>query len=221
MSTVHPQLSGFINNSLYVSPEVIHADLKRIYKNETINLADIIEWCARVETLHLADIDNMFYFEAEEFIIEHGMVLLPCNLHRLLDVYTDPNTSNSIIHTIGNNGQFLFGFPENMRDGDTVYLNYISIPVTEDGTPLVQKTHEEAVGFFCRCRMFEEKMNNGEMSPQLWMMWDQKFTASCTAAKQDMRSMKRNDYNDLVKIRGMMIKRLGQTVLRNNLYYNI
>lgn len=219
MATVHPSLRGFVNNSLYVSPDVIHADLKRIFKNKTIELNDIIEWCARVETLHLAEVDKMFNYDEEEFTVENGMIQLPCHLHRLLDVYTNPNSSTSIITNIGNNGQYLYGFSDNIEDGDTIYLNYVGIAVTEEGIPLVMKTHEEAVGWYCRCRLFEEDMLNGEISPQVWTMWDQKFTNSCSAAKQSMRHMKRSDFDNLTKIRGAMITRLGVTTLRHNLFY--
>lgn len=218
MSTIHPALSGFVNNALYVSPEVIYADLKRIFKQKNIELGDIIEWCARVETLHLADVDKMFYYEADEFIVTDRMVMLPCHLHSLLDVYSNPNTSNSIL-SVQSNGSYLYGFPDSIKDGDTIYLNYIGICVTDEGVPLVMKTHEEAVGFFCRCRLFEEDLANGEISPQTWGMWDMKFNNACQASKQDMRNYQRKDFNNLHKIRGAMINRLGQTTLRNNLYY--
>lgn len=214
---VHPSLSGFVNNHLYISPDVIYADLSRIYKNKSIEYYDIVEWCARVETLHLADIDKMFYFEGDEFEVKDGMVLLPYNMFRLLDVYTDPKNSNSIINKIGNNGSVLYGF--NMPDGKKIYLNYIGIPITDTGIPLIIKSHEEACGFFCRCRLFEEDMANGNFNANLWMMWDSKFSNAVTAAKQNYRAFKRSDINNLHKIKGMMIKRIGNTTLRNNLYW--
>ena len=219
MAVIHPMLSGFVNNSLYVSPEVIYARLKRIYKNKVIEIGDIIEWCAEVETEHIPELDKMFYFEAEEFIVSNKMIQLPCHLHRLLDVYTDSSTSYSIIEKVGNNGSYLYGFPEGIEDGDTIYLNYIGIAVTEEGYPLVIKTHEVPCMFFCRCRLFEEEMNNGEYPSQLWQMYDQKFTASCVNARQNQIQWKRSDPNQLIKIRGMMIKRLGKTTLRNHLTY--
>jgi hypothetical protein len=217
----HPQLTGVIDNSLYTSPEIIYAKLKRIYKQKQFELADIIEWCADVETNYITDIDKMFYYEADEFIVTNGMVLLPCFLFRLLDVYSDPTTSNSLIEKIGNNGTYLFGFPDRIVDGNTIYLNYIGIPITDNGNPLIHKTHEPACEMFCKIKMFEEDVANGKFPVNLHENWNMRFGNMCSAANQDMRNYMRSDFNKLHRIRGMMINRIGQTTLRNNMDYHV
>ena len=217
-NNVHPELSGFVDNALYISPEVIHADLKRIYKSKTIDLNDVIEWCAEVETLHVPEVDRMFNFEVMEHRLDHGLVLLPCNMFRLLDVYTDPSTSDSILDKVKSNGQYLYGFPHHMLNGTKIYLNYVGIPVTSEGMPLVMRTHRSAIGFYIRLRIFEEEMNMGTFPISVWQMYDRKFSDACSAAKQDLSNYQRHDYNDLVKIRGAVINRLGHTTLQQNLF---
>lgn len=210
-----------INTSHYVSPEVIMADLTRVFKKKEIDIYDIVEWCAHVETRTIGDVATMAFLEKVPLTVSNKMTLIPCNVARLLDVYDE--NDEFLTHNHSETGAFLTSIK--YRNGneftdDTLYINYVGTPVdTETGYPLIAKGHEQACGYYCRLRLFEEDALNGIISPQMYGLWERKLAGLITNARQNTyRFRTRNDVRNMEVIRGNALPRIGSLVLTQDLY---
>ena len=213
-------LNGVIDNSRYVSTEFVHSYLARTYKDTNFSKADVAEWCGDLVS-HACDIDSLVIYEEDEMTIENNMVELPCFLSRLFDVYYDKTNSNTIMEHIGNNGRYLYGFPEILKNGDKVYIDYAGLPVTENGDILIPKQYELACRKYCMIQIKEEDVINGNFPMQIHQMWKQELSNMIDAAKQKMTNYKTSDFNKLLRIRGNMINKLGFTSTRKNSNWHI
>ena len=151
---------------------------------------------------------TMVRYEEVELTVESCRALLPCNLERILDIY-DPN--ESIVVGAQNMGSYL-SLPDDYTD-DTVFINYVGTPLSNQGIPLIVKGHENACELFCKIRTFEEDMVDGRFDKNLWMSWDQQFSGMCQNALQNWKHKTRDDINKLQVIRGNMIPVIGLTTL--------
>lgn len=215
-TAIHPALEALTDNSRYTHPGIVYMDIKRTLPNKSFDYDDIVEWCAKVETLFIGDIDKMFIYEAIPLVVTNGLALLPCNMYKLEDVYTDPGNSDTKLPDIGNNGAYLYGWPNSVKEGSTVYINYVGIPIDVNGDPLIISGHEEACKQYCMTQILYEDYINQKLPMQIWLELDRKFSGMVTACKQDMRHFTRDHYDTLLKIRAGMIVRLGRMTLKNN-----
>ena len=107
----------------------------------------------------------------------NNMLLLPCNVFRLLDVYESRNKKL----TYKNNGAYLYDFRYNgikqtYPNGFKLYLNYVGINIDETtGELLIVKGHEEACKTFCKIEAFAEDAAYGRFSKDLWYLWKEEF----------------------------------------------
>lgn len=207
------------NNSKYVSAEVIMADLARKYKSFEWDLDDVIEWCAQVETNYIPEVNQMVHYVKVPLTVTSRQVELPCNIHRILDVYDSDEARVQYY----NNGAFLVDLRddtgEELDDSvETIYINYVGLPLDDDGIPLILKGHEPACETFCKINFFEEKVALGEFSPDLWEKWNQQFSGQITSAKQSVRHMDRYDIDKLNIIKGNMIIKIGSMPIKQNTF---
>jgi hypothetical protein len=198
-----------INDSKYVSHHVIHADIARVYKSKSIDINDIMEWCAQVDTRYITDVDKMVLYLQVPLTVDtdNHQALLPCNVFRILDVYDDDDE----IVSFYNNGTYII-LPEDYVD-ESVYINYVGTAIADNGEPLIIKGHENACETFCKLRLFEEDMTLGRFPAQIWIMWDNQFSGQCSASMNDFRHFSREYFNKLNVIQGNMIPKIGQLPL--------
>lgn len=213
-------LNGIVDNSKFVSTGFIYSYLSRTYKSSNFSKADIAEWCGDYVS-NICDIDSLVIYEEDEFTITNGMIQLPCFLSRLMNVYYDKSNSHTIMEHLGNNGSYLYGFPEILKEGDKVYLDYAGLPITEDGEILIPKQYELACRKYCMIQLKEEDVIEGTFPLQLHQLWKQELSGMTIAAKQKVKNMNSSDFAQLLRIRGNMINKLGFTSTRRNSNYHI
>jgi hypothetical protein len=145
-----------------------------------------------------------------------GQALLPCNVHRILDVYYK---YQNLEYGISSTGAYLVNikYKDSRKefDEDYVYINYVGTPIDETtGYPLIVKGHENACETFCKLRTFEEDMVLGKFSPQLWQAWDRKFSFQIQNAAYAVYRHKTRSYaQELLNIRANAIPQIGRLTL--------
>ncbi len=206
-----------VNSSFFISPEVIQADLSRVYKRKHFDIDDIVEWCGIAETRYIKDIDLMCPVYEVPLSIVNGSALLPCNVYRLLDVYDGYGslisfTKNSSGAYIGN---FKYNGQTNAYTEDIIYINYMGTPVEETtGYPLIIKGHENACEMFCKIRSFEEDAVLGNISYSVIDRWENRFSGLLAHVAQNPYKQKTQQaIKELDYIRGDMFPSIGKVVL--------
>lgn len=213
-------LNGIVDNSKYVSTGFIYSYLSRTYKSSNFSKADIAEWCGDIVS-KVCDADSLVFYEEDEFTIENNMIALPCFLSRVLDVYYNKDNSNTIMEHLQNNGSYIYGFPDILKDGDVVYMDYIGLPVTTEGEILIPKQYENVCRKYCMIQFKEDDAMEGNFPVQQLQLMKQELSGLITAAKQSLINKTTSDFNKLIRIRGNMINKLGFTSTRKNSNYHI
>lgn len=216
-TSIHPALAALTDNYKYTHPGMVFMDIKRTLPDKSFDYDDIVEWCAKVETDFIKDVDKMAIYEAVPLTVNSmRMAKIPCNVFKLEDVFYDPNNSDSVFEGLGNNGSYLFGFPDFVKVGSIVYINYVGIPIDENGDPLIIRGHQEACKQYCMSQILFQDYINGKIPMQVWIEIDRKFSNMTTAALQDATEFTRDHYNTLIKIHASVITRIGRLTLKSN-----
>jgi hypothetical protein len=207
------------NNQRFVSAEVIAYELGRTFKSKNWDIGDVRTWCAIVETHYIKDVETMADFEEIDLTIDNNMVIIPCNIFSILDVYI---SSNEILE-YKSNGSYLYdlklnGVKQTYSDGTKVYMNYKGVNIDENGEILIVKGHEEACKTFCKYQMFEEDAAFGKFNMNMWLGWKTEFSGQYQAAKYNYQHKSRARINNLNIIRGNLIPRIGSLVLHHELF---
>lgn len=199
-------------NSKFVSLDIILANLSRTFKRVNWDINDIREWCMQLETEMIADVDSMWTFVDIKLKVTNKQAPLPCNVHRILDVYTNPNDPTSKVSYF-NSGAYL-NFNSDFT-GDYIYITYYGTTIdVESGEPLILRTHIKACEAYCVQQKYLEKYLNNEINGQQWSVIDQRVTEGCNIAiTQGVRFKDRQDLVNLNVIKGNMVTRIGVTNL--------
>ena len=211
--------SEVVNNQKFVSVDVIAYELGQTFKSKNWNIGDIRTWCSVVETRYVKDIETMAEFEEIDLTVDNGMVLLPCNIFRILDVYKSENE----ILEYKNNGSYLYDFKinghkANYVDGTKLYIDYRGVNVDNNGEILIVKGHEEACKTYCKLQMFEEDAAFGRFDKSMFAMWKEEFSGQFKAARYNIQHKSRLKIDNLTVIRGNMIPKIGDLVLHHELF---
>lgn len=209
-----------MNNQKYVTADVIAYELGREFKSKKWDIGDVRTWCGIVETRYIKDIETMIQFDEIDLCVMNNMLLLPCNVFRLLDVYESRNKKL----TYKNNGAYLYDFRYNgikqtYPNGFKLYLNYVGINIDETtGELLIVKGHEEACKTFCKIEAFTEDVAYGRFSKDLWYLWKEEFSGQFKASRYNIQHKSRLDIDNLNIIRGNMIPKIAGIELYHEMY---
>lgn len=208
-----------VNNQKFVSVDVIAYELGLLYKSKTWNIGDVRTWCADVETNHIRDVETMTFFEGVDLTVTNGIVLLPCNVYRIYDVYDASN--NQLMYNT--NGAYLYDFKINgtsvtFNDNDVLYINYVGINVDDNGEILIVKGHETACKTWCKINAFEEDAAYGKFDKSMWSLWREEFSNQCLAARYNIRHKDRLNIDNINKIRGNMLPKIGSLILYHEMF---
>ena len=204
-------MAKFIQNNKYSSYRVVHSELNRIYKHKPFDINDVQEWCAQVETRYTDNADTLVHFLQICLTVENGMALTPCNITRILDIYSDPDNENSVVNASDNGVYLIMPVDYSL---DYVYINYVGCPINEEGEILILKGHEEVCKTYCKINHFEEDVTNRKFDANIWAMWDTKFSNQVKNARYDVfRNWTRDKFNQLNVIHGNMVPKIGGLVL--------
>ena len=200
-------------NSKYTTYGDIFERLTRTFPEKNIQESDIIAWCAECETEWIGDIEAMTQYTKKALTVSNLQALLPCNVYRILDVYTDPTNPNSVIPYYNNGAYLIFGSDVTET---TVYINYHGITIDQDtGYPLIKQGHEQACEAFCLWKLsYSDWMTNRIDNSKFAYIEEQK-NLQIDAAKYDMRNF---DRQRLRNIRTIMANMRPQLV-GHNLYH--
>lgn len=206
-----------IYNSKYFDHLYILNRLSRVYKQKQFNDDDVMVWCQEVEREIIADVEHMPKYEEIDIEVTNGILTLPCNLYRLLDVYD--SSEGRILYQ--SNGTNLYGLKDTsgneISDGTTIYINYRGSAIDlVTGIPLCLRGHEFVCETFVKIRAFEEDSGLQKFPYNTWQMWNTQLGGQVTAAKQNYINMDRSKINDITIIKGNMIPRIGNLPLSHN-----
>jgi hypothetical protein len=199
-------------NSKFVTSDIIMANLGRAHKKINWDKNDVLEWCMQLETEMLADVDAMSLFVDIKLNVRNKQARLPCNVHRLLDVYT--NTGDALSKTSYTNTGAYLNFNSDFTC-DYIYITYYGTTVdVETGEPIILKTHIKACEAYCIKQAYYERWLSGEIDNSKWGYIDNAVTEGCNIAlSQGIRFKDRQDLVNLNVIRGNMITKIGLTTL--------
>lgn len=199
-------------NSKFVSVDIILANLGRAHKRINWDANDVLEWCMQIETEMIADVDSMCEYIDVKLRVRNKQAALPCNVHRILDVYTDTSRASSKIPYY-NTGAYL-NFNSDFNS-EYVYISYYGTTIDlQSGAPLILRTHIKACEAYCVQQAYYEKYLNNEINGQQWSVIDQRVSEGCNIAlSQGIRFKDRQDLTNLNVIKGNMITKIGVTTL--------
>lgn len=194
-------------NILFTDHRDITQRLSQYISQKNIQEADIMEWCQQAENEYILDMTALWKYINVPLVVNNGIVLLPCNVQRIIDVFTSPNNSASRIEYANNRGYIFLGEDTSLT---TIYINYIGTPITEDGIPLIAKGHEAACELYCMTKIYFEDSLYGKINPQIYEQWSQRFNNSVIAIKQSAKRVDRAKLQtyDAMKYSVMRIGRL-------------
>jgi len=201
----------------FIKAKAISNRLNSQFKNVmTFESYLVEEYCAQVETEHICDTDLMWKFENVPLTIGHGlMVLLPCNVYRIIEVFDDGDRRLEY----HKNESFLIRLrdwqtKELLKEDDTIYISYYGIPVdVRTGELLIPSGHQPACENYCKMKFFEPGLIDGSTRPDVWQMWDQKFSNQVTAIRSAYRHIDNTKIEETNIITGNMLPMIGQMAL--------
>ncbi len=196
------------NNTIFMSPSVVWSTLSELYKSIEFDEDVVIGLCATLEVDHIKDITLMQPFQGIGIEKINGLVKVPCNVFRILDIYE----ANENPLTAANNGSYLYNLQDKYGnapdDGDIIYLNYKGIHVDNDGIPQIVTWHQEACETYCKIKILEEAVGMGKFKESMYERWLMMLPGQISAAKNNFRHKTRKEVDDLNIIRYNMIVKI-------------
>lgn len=199
-------------NNFYISPLTILDRLTRVHKNKQIQLADVVEWSAECTTEYIEDFDSFVRYDGVQIKREkNNRFYLPCLVYRILDIYTGDGRAVGYKRRAG--------FIElNDTTIDTVYMDYIGIPVTDEGEICIDKNHAQAVEAFIVHKLYYEDYLNQKLHPNMWQDITLRMENELLAARGSFRHWDQRRFETMTAIHGDMIPDLAKVPLFR--YYN-
>lgn len=147
------------NNKFFTAAEIYVRLLSSFPKKASeISKINVMRWCSEVVTEYLTDPVGMIsHFKVpvgtvlNSIVITDGKVLLPTDCIKLEAVY---DQNNHLVKDCVNQGQYVQFSSAYMPT--KVFIDYYSIPVDDDGFPLVKRGYEAACYAYSVYKMFEE-----------------------------------------------------------------
>lgn len=208
----------------FTSPEIITDRLNRLFKSKTFYPDIVGEWCAQVEVEYIRDLDIMWEFRGVELTVGNDkMVMLPCNVYKIDEVYTEDEKFLSYNRT---SDGFLTNLKveelndEEVEIGDTIYISYHGVPVnTKTGDILIPSGHEPICETFCKKQAFEEDAALGKFSMSMWQSYDIKFSGQLQAVRSSHRNIDRGKRHHFQIIMGNMLPKIGRMRIKTKKFY--
>lgn len=198
-------------NNRFSTADTIMSMMSSYIKNKDINILDIVEWCAELETDVLGDVEEMHEYFKYKVIIENYKGELPCNLYRLLDVFSAsnerPNYYNDGTHLVFNLNQT---FDTDENGFEYIYINFYGIPIDYDtGYPLIKKGHELACQWYCIWKLYTEDFLNGKIDNSRWAYIENQKMIQAEAAKGGFRHKSHSDMKKILVTVHNMVPRIN------------
>ena len=158
-------------NNKFFSAKEVYAKIVSTYKRKSseITILNVMRWCSELMTEILRDpvghIQNtkVQIGYGQNYIVQDNRVPVPFNIIKLQAVY---DQEMRLVEDYSYQGETIYFRPENKPQ--KVYIDYLSIPVDEDGFPLIKRGYEAAAYAYCVYKMYEE---DASMIPPRIAQW--------------------------------------------------
>lgn len=180
--------------------------ISRTHRSKEINEGDILEWSSECEREHLQDVDNMIGYAGIELTVKNRKALIPCNVYRILSVYSKRGDISSKVpfRKVG-----LWLHFNSTYTSSKVYIDFYGIRLDSDGLPVIPEEHLYAVENFCIEKMYYEDFLLQKLSSDRYQVIYEKMVNSLRDARTSMRNMTLDDLNSLHFIQYNMIPKIG------------
>jgi len=180
--------------------------ITRIHRNKPINEGDIIEWVSECEVDYIQDVDNMIGYSGLRLSVVNKKALLPCNVYRILKVYSDRNYRTSDVNFRKVN-QWLH-FPSTYNY-DYMYIDFFGLRIDESGYPEIPDGHIPALVAFCVHNLYYEDFLQKNIDATRWQFIHQDMVNKLADIGNSMRNMTLEDINSLHYIQYNMVPKIG------------
>jgi hypothetical protein len=191
------------NNKFFTAAEIYVRLLSSFPKKASeISKVNVMRWCSEVVTEYLTDPVGMVpHYKVPLGVLDGGVrkivnnrVELPIDVFKLEAVY---DQNNSLVRDCTNQGQYVQF--STARTPEKVFIDYYSIPIGEDGFPLIKRGYEAACYAYCVYKMFEE--DAGTIPPRIpqwrWFQIVQDKEHELGAAANSWSDLTDNDLRDI------------------------
>ena len=186
--------------------QLIIDKITRIHRDKQINEGDIIDWVSECETDYLQDVENMIGYAGIELTVKNYKALLPCNIYRILKVYTSRYDKNSDV-PFNRSGRWLY-FNTDMKK-DKVYIDFYGIRIDENGYPVVMEGHVPALVAFCVHNLYYEDWIQNKLDNSKWMFIYEDMVNKVRDTRNSLRNVTIEELNKLHFIQFNMVPKIG------------
>lgn len=194
-------------NNRYIDINGIISVAAALYPGLDIQKSIAAEWAGYAQMHDLVSIRDWFLFKNVKLEIEQKKALLPCNCHKLLDVFHEDHTKPKFRH----DGSYIF-FNDTYTD---VYINYRGFPVDEEGRPLFIRGTERALARYVIMNAHEQDFMSGRIDGARWEWLVTKWEDERDVARASLRTLTRNEIEEMLAINADMVPKLGYIPLYN------
>lgn len=191
---------------MYTSVKEIAAKISRNYKSLDYNLYDVVEWCGECEK-HIGEYKYFLEYEKVKIPVENCIAVLPCNIIRLINV-TGAGCKELNYYRDAN----LLKFSSDKFD---IFIDYLGMPVDEEGFPLIMLGHEEACYYYCLKRLMEPDFIMGKMNIASWQYIMGQYEIYVTKAKNSAQHLSKRDMDKINMIKYNVIKNVRTSQMNN------
>jgi hypothetical protein len=199
--------------SIFTNTDTVYYQVAKKLPGENVNRDDIHEMCMVAELLYIKDGDLHRQYEDVPVTIDENLNIgaLPCNIVRLMEVYDVDQNQIEYQLTATNHIKVREYVP-------VAYVRYLGLHLDEKGIPVIRTNHIPALVSWCLKEILETKMLMGKANPQLFTLYNQKFSDQITAIKQSATNKDVRHYDEVEVIRYNMIPKPGRKRLFKNIF---
>ena len=178
-----------------VSVHTIMGMLASTHKNLQLNVSDIANWCGECIE-EIGEFTAMERFRDVKLTIKNNIAELPCNVFRVLTVSKGGMTP---VYTVDHPYIKFKSY-----SGD-VLIDYLGIPVDDDGYPQIDRKARQACYWFCLKKLKQEDYENGKVGENVWDKYENNEAYYIDKARGNMGNMSRDDLNRITKVMVNMV----------------
>ncbi len=216
-----------MENQKYTTHKEVAHRLALEITSKPIYEYQVVEWSQELETDILGEYSHFVQILEQTIQIDTvtKKALMPANVYRILDIYTDPDNRNSVLRpqNLGTHLQF-----DSDTNNTSAYIDYLGMPFYNNenddsdemnGFPLIFKDHVLACVAYCRWKLFYEDYLLGKIHPQAWQDINMRKEAEIIAAlSNSSRNETIRDKEDIQIIRANLVPNYGRRAQIKRLY---
>ena len=197
----------------FVSVKQVASMIARSHKHLAFDIYDIVEWCGEA-VKNISAFESFVHFTHGthpgcRIEIKNRQALLPCNVYRLLGVYhrNRPLSSTEYIRD-DNYLRFNKRHHDILWDFDHIEIDYIGIPVDEDGFPKIDEISLQACYWYCLKMLMLEDFLNGKVPGGAYEYIEEQYGKYVAKAKSSFKNISHNDMNEIAMILYNMVPKM-------------